>query len=232
MKYIAKRNRQVQCLHDANQSPPTSSQQAKDQWKDFRSKRELTNILLKEQLGLCAYTELRPDEVDIGTHLEHVKPKSKKYELTFDYKNLVVSALSSDDLGNPTHKGDLFAGHAKGNHYDIKQFMSPLSAKNKKSYFLYQSNGKVVPSPKKSKRYQKKAQHTINILKLNASYLVSQRRRWIEELDDLIDSYIDDGVPISDLAITYLIPRDQLLERFFSATRQRFGRVAETLLKV
>ncbi len=55
--------------------------------------------------------------------------------------------------------------------------MSPLRARSKRNYFLYLSDGRIIASPNKTKRYQKKAKHTIKLLNLNAAFLVNQRKR-------------------------------------------------------
>lgn len=231
MRYIAKRKRNVDCLYDEHQTPPATSWEAGRRWNRFRGKTRLTEVLNDEQYKLCAYTELRPDEEGVGTHIEHVKPKSRFPESTFDYRNLVLSALESDDLNDSNHRGDHFGGHAKGSHYDRKHFLSPLIAKSKRNYFLYQSNGKVVPSPLKSKRYQRKAEHTIRVLNLNAAYLVNRRKRWIEEIDELIEAHLEQNMSLPHLAAIDLVPINNTLSRFFTATRQRFGPIAENILK-
>ena len=160
MRHIAKRRQHVDCLFDEQKSPPVTSAEAAQRWDRFKGKSLLSSVLLDEQYGLCAYTELRPDEARIGTHIEHVKPKSRYPDLTFCYRNLVISALESNDLQRPNLRGDQFGGHAKGSKYDREKFISPLRGRSKRGYFLYQSDGKVVPSPYKTRRYQKKAEYT------------------------------------------------------------------------
>ncbi|WP_413662103.1 retron system putative HNH endonuclease [Microbulbifer sp. CNSA002] len=229
MKFIAKRRKHVDCLYAENQLPPSTNVEATRRWGRFNDKCHLTDILNEEQYYLCAYTELRPDLEGIGTHIEHVKPKSKYPSLTFDYKNLVVSALKSEDL--QFHRGNVFGGHAKKSHFDKRQFKSPLRARVKRNYFLYLSDGRVVPSPSKTKRYQRKVRHTINLLNLNAPYLVNLRKRWLDDLDDLIDDHLTDGQSIYYLASVDLVPRGGKLSQFFSATRQRFGGISNRVLK-
>ena len=231
MRYIAKRTGRIDCLHDEQQMPPPETpEEATSRWGGYHKKDLLTGVLDREQYGLCAYTELRPDKVGLGTHIEHVKPKSKFPELTFCYANLVLCALESDDLEKSKHKGDVFGGHAKDNKYSKRCFLSPLISRSENS-FLYQSDGRVVPSPSKTKCNQKKAKYTIDLLNLNAAYLVNLRKRWIEELDKLIDKHRKCEMSLSDLAAIDLLPINGKLSRFFTATRQRFGSVAERVLK-
>jgi uncharacterized protein (TIGR02646 family) len=172
VKYIAKRKRHLDCLYDHNLTPPSSHLQATKKWRRFSGSRDyelLFDVLLEEQYGLCAYTELRPEEHGFSFHVEHVKPKSKYPQHTFDYRNLVLSALCSDDLhtlnmNNSIQISKFFGGHTKRSHFDKKNFLSPLNSVAKRNYFLYQSDGKVVPSPHKTRRYQRKAKHTIGHL--------------------------------------------------------------------
>lgn len=230
MKYIAKRKGQIQCLQAEYNNLPSDSADATIRWKRFSKQRrgQLKSQLNDEQFFLCAYTEVRPDELGLGTHFEHVKPKCKHPHLTFNYHNLVINALSSDDL--QVFKADRFGGHYKGSHYDRRNFISPLKARTRRNYFLYLSDGRVVASPHKTKRYIKKAEHTIGALNLNSPYLVNLRKRWIDELDKLIDEHIEKNIPLSSLAANYLVPVSGKLNRFFSATRQRFGKISEQVL--
>lgn len=97
---------------------------------------------------------------------------------------------------------------------------------------MYLSDGRVVPSPNKTERFQIKALHTINALNLNAHYLVNWRKRWIEELDLLIDEHIEDDDSLFHLACLYLLPTSGKLGEFFTATKQRFSSIGEDVLGV
>jgi len=215
-------------LANASQSPPTTSQQAKSRWSSFGYKDEVTRNLDTEQYGLCAYSEIRPDEYGLGTHIEHLEPKSQNPQRTFDYNNLVLSALSNDDMQKLVC-GDVFGGHAKLNNYDAELFISCLDA-NCASYFAYLSNGLVEPLRRLDNDGQKKARYTIDLLNLNSHYLVTQRKIWLNELDELIDEHIDKNMSLLYLAVIDLTPTNNKLSPFFTATRQRFGKQAEQLL--
>ncbi|MDM8563895.1 retron system putative HNH endonuclease, partial [Candidatus Marithioploca araucensis] len=93
------------------QDVPTNPQKA---WQGLRSqkcKQQITNdYLCSEQYHLCAYTEIDLDE--LGCHIEHIKPKSRYPECTFDYQNLVLSCLQSDKLQDYAYD-DRFGGHFK-----------------------------------------------------------------------------------------------------------------------
>ena len=97
MRQINNKHELVQ-LTRVNETPPQSWQEATNRWQRFGHKSQVNQYLLDEQYGLCAYSEIRPDMAGIGTHIEHVKPKSQFPEQTFDHNNLVTSALNSNDL--------------------------------------------------------------------------------------------------------------------------------------
>ncbi len=231
MKYIAKRKRHLDCLYDEKIKPPIDAESARNRWQRFSRNNNynlLVDTLHEEQYRLCAYTELRLEELGFGFHVEHVKPKSKYPLQTFDYRNLVLSALSSTDLENlkiqyNSEPISSFGGHSKRSHFNKKQFLSPLLARTKHNYLLYLNNGKIIPNPIKSRRYQKKAKYTIDLLNLNHSILVTRRKEWIEELDQLIDQHLDDDRCLTCLAGIDLEPTDGKLSNFFTATCQRFG---------
>lgn len=217
-------------LERSNETPPSTSEQATSRWHSFRYKIEVTQCLLSEQYGLCAYSEVRPDLLGVGTHIEHVEPKSSNPERTFDYSNLVLNALSSDDLKN-INKKEAFGGHAKCSNYDAELFISCLQI-NCAGFFIYLSNGKVEPNHLLNPLEKDQAQYTIDLLNLNSPYLVVQRKNWLDELDGLIDKHIrDNKMSLPYLASIDLVPTNDKLSSFFTATRQRFGKIAEQVLK-
>jgi uncharacterized protein (TIGR02646 family) len=228
LRFIKKRRGpSPDCLYDQNASPPVDSSEARRRWSRYDST-VLSDLLLNEQRFLCAYSEIDLHARQTGFHVEHVKPKSRFPWFCFEYSNLVLSALSSDNLGY--FKDNIFAGHFKGNNFDKKQFLSPLRSRRSREYFLYLSNGKVVANPSMSKRYQIKAEHTINVLNLNAPCLINWRKRWIDELDTAIDEHLEDGMSVYYLACIDLLPKAGRLSEFFSASKQRFGSVAKAVL--
>lgn len=163
---------------------------------------------------------------DIGAHIEHVEPKSLIPSKTFDYTNLVLSAMSSDDL-SLWGKENRFGGHAKGNEYDASLFVSPLDV-DCAHYFVYLSEtGEVEPSPTLSQHDNEKAVYTINLLNLNAAYLTNKRRNWLKELHDEIDKILDDVTALENLAACELGLTNHRLRRFHSAVRQAFGKIGE-----
>jgi len=150
-----------------------SSNQTKVSWKNYRDKGALLRELINEQFGLCAYSEIELNKLNkdsYDAHIEHVKPKVKCPERIFDYFNIVASALHSNSLKKITTP-ECFAGHAKGGKYDQNLFLSPL-ARSSAKYFIYLSDGRVVPSNNLDDDGVKMAKYTINCL-VPQSYGVS-----------------------------------------------------------
>lgn len=228
MRAIRKTGVEPQVLARACRHPPPDAAAAQSRWHSFKHKARLSEVLSNEQYGLCAYSELRPDQEGIGTHIEHVVPKSLEPARTFDYHNLVLSALSDADLSALT-KEDHFGGHAKGREYDPQRFVSPLQ-QDAARYFAYLSDGRVVPSIGLAAVDQERARYTIERLNLNCSFLLNRRKRWLDELDALIEEHLASEMSLDHLAAVYLLPCNQRLDPFFTASRQRFGPLAERLL--
>ena len=228
MRAITKKGNGGYQLNKSNEHPPTTSNEATSRWSSFGCKQEVAQYLQAEQYGLCAYSEVRPDQLGLGTHIEHVEPKSSAPLRTFDYHNLVLNALSSDDL-KYIDKAELFGGHAKQSQYDEQLFISCLQP-DCAHYFVYLSNGEIEPANQLSPFEQAQAEYTIDLLNLNSPFLVTLRKNWVNELDELIDEHIKDGKSLSDLAAIDLLPINKLLSPFFTATRQRFGPIAEQLI--
>lgn len=114
----------------------------------------LTETLMKEQKGICAYCCGR---IRVGNvHNEHIEPRHPgRYESkrSLDYDNLVASCNSSRTCGKK-----------KGNDYDQKQFVSPLNPECE-NQFNYYPNGTIEGD-----------EYTINLLNLNDYELREARR--------------------------------------------------------
>lgn len=227
MRHITNKQNLIQ-LAQANETPPQTAREATSQWQRFNHKPLLGLHLLTEQYGLCAYSEICPDVKDIGIHIEHVKPKSQYPEQTFDYQNLIASALHSDDLQTLIHS-QVFGGHAKLSEYDPALFISCLD-NDCAHFFAYLSDGRVVPSVALNAQEQQQANYTITLLNLNSAYLITHRKNWLEEIDELIEEHIDQDMSLSMLAAIHLVPSNNMLYPFFSLTRARFGQIAEDVL--
>ncbi len=220
MRHIRKSASDNTCLVNRSAPPPRNPVEAKKHWQRYRHKRNLIKQLSQEQNGLCAYTEIQPNEHSLGSHLDHVEPRSISPARTFDYFNLVVSALGNEDLRN-IQKEHHFGGHAKADTYDQSLFISSLDA-NCTKFFFYLSDGRVVPTENLSKADKKKADYTIKVLNLNSPYLVNRRQRWIKEIELHIYKNLHDSASLLKLANYYLSPTSNgQLRSFYSAAAHR-----------
>lgn len=231
MRAIAQRGSGGFELNRAHAKPPATSAQANSRWDRFGCKPAVLQALLDEQYQLCCYSELRADQEGLGYHIEHLENKSQAPARTFDYSNLAASALRGDDLPRLS-RGEAFGGHAaaKQQALDMAMFVEchqPDSAR----YFSYLSDGRVVPSQNLSATDHARAGHTIDTLNLNSPFLITRRRQWWGELDDLFQGHLAQGWSLKQLAAVDLVPTAGTLSRFFSLTRQFFGPVAEQTLR-
>lgn len=234
MRTITKQGNGGYDLSLSHTNPPQTHEQASSRWGSFVGKANVQQNLLDEQYQLCCYSELRADEEGLGYHIEHVENKSQNPPRTFDYTNLAASALNStNDLQVFTAQVyEVFGGHAaqKQQAVDMTRFVS-CHQPDCRRFFAYISDGRVTPALGLSAGDTDKANYTITLLNLNSPYLITRRRQWWDELDQLFQEHQAKGWSLPDLASTDLLPRNQRLSRFFSMTRQFFGPLAEQTLQ-
>lgn len=239
MRYIVKRNNYGHFLDRAHATPPQTPQQATSRWSSFGHKPQILDFLLAEQYHLCCYSELRADELNVGYHIEHVENKSANPQRTFDFTNFAASAFSGGDIpsflttySSPAGPRTIFGGHAPGKQksVDINRFISPHQPDCSR-FFIYISDGRITPTQGLNNVDTDRAQYTIDLLNLNSPFLVTQRRKWWSELDDLFEEHSDDAFDISCLVGIHLIPHGEYIYPFFSLTRGFFGRISEEILQ-
>lgn len=231
MRAISKQGMGGHGLAKAHAKPPTTSAQATSRWNSFGHKATVMNALLAEQYQLCCYSEIRADEDGFGYHIEHVENKSQNPPRTFDYTNLAASALRSEDLPN-LNDGEAFGGHASAKQgvCDFVRFIS-CHQPNCARFFAYLSDGRVVPKAGLNAIDRDRTQYTIDTLNLDSPYLQTRRRQWWAELEKLYAEHEEKGWSLPHLAAVDLVPAGGSLSRFFSLTRQFFGKVAEQTLQ-
>jgi uncharacterized protein (TIGR02646 family) len=229
MRPIKKQGQGTYDLQKAHKQPPATPHDAETRWSSFGHKAALKERLLSEQYMLCAYSEMRADQEGIDYHIEHVRPKSQFPADTFLYANLVASALSDIDL-QALLNNEIFGGHAKLKEYDSQLFVSCINPECSR-FFAYLSDGRVEPASELAAGDRDKALYTRDLLNLNSPYLINRRRRWWDELDDLLQQHLDDPECVYHLAAVDLLPTNGCLSRYFSATRQFFGPIAEQVLQ-
>lgn len=233
MRHISKQGDGGYHLSQSNTKPPYTKEASSSRWSSFAHKKEVLQYLLAEQYHLCCYSEIRADFIGLGYHIEHVENKSQNPTRTFDYSNLAASALTSDDLNQQSvQQQGVFGGHAVGKRQavDMQRFISPHQADCSR-FFAFLSDGRIVPSADLSEVETEHAQYSIDLLNLNSTFLLTERQKWWDELDQLIEQHLQDDMDLHCLAGVDLTPISGALNPFFSLTRQLFGRIAEEVLQ-
>lgn len=220
MRGIYKSQKDSNLQREQKKPEPVSSRDASNRWHRY-DKAVTQSCLLNEQWWLCAYTELALEGFQYGWHIEHIEPKSINPARTFDYNNLVISALDSDSLTKFSKK-DRFGGHYKQSDYDPNLFVSPLMPDSER-YFDYLSSGRVEPAQNLTPEEREKAIYTRDLLNLNAPFLVNSRRKWLMELEDEIDRLLDDDSALKQLAECELCETNGRLREFHSAAKTLFA---------
>ena len=172
MIYIEK-GEEPQFLSEFKRKNPGKTYDSKE-FQPYRN--ELTEVLIKEQRGICAYCcgRIKPGKV----HNEHIEPRHPgKYESkrSLDYTNLVASC-------NTTRT----CGMKKDNDYEEAQFVSPLNPECEDK-FTYYPNGTIEGDG-----------YTIGLLNLNDYELRDARRATYKKLqglthDEIETYYINNG---------------------------------------
>lgn len=163
-------------------------------WENLSSvtKKKIKQYLLPTQSYLCAYceTELAQGENELGYHIEHIKPKSKYPDFTFQFNNLIISCFEKGNEVDLQHYdfSSLSCGHFIKNTYDPDLFIPPTE-ENCQNYFFYRLEGKIIPIHSLSEQDKKRALYTIDVLNLNCARLVRQRKDIIYEGLEIIDKF-------------------------------------------
>ena len=230
MRAIKKKVQVLTCLQ--TKTMPIDAAAATAAWGNFREKEDVQNCLLEEQFHLCCYSEVRADLLQLGYHIEHVEPKSRHWQRTFDYTNLAACALHSNMLQS-LPSNERFGGHFKLDRYHRRAFIS-CHQTDCALYFSYLSDGRIVAKDGLKLRETRRANYTIALLNLNSQFLLELRQAWWQEIEQLWFQHHADDSSLADLAAVDLIPGRQgagKLSPFFSLTRQFFGPLAEQVLQ-
>ncbi len=153
MKYIKKGNEPEQFLEWKNKK----SENWKPQYINIDSdvKQTLHQELIKEQGYICCYCGKRVSEND--SHIEHFRPQKKYPSKELDYQNLHASCqgLSKNGEDESDKKVPRHCGHLKGNWFDKKLLISPLS-KNCETRFKFIGHGQIEGNDQAAKETIKK----------------------------------------------------------------------------
>ena len=222
-------------LQRRRHNPPETDTAAKKAWRRF-NKKDLRKVCYKQQFGLCAYTELSLDDEAMGTHLEHIAPRSRYPARTFEPSNIVLCAMD-DVFAGSLPDTERFGGHYKLNQYNEELFISPLQADCERYFEYCDTSGQVLPSAELTAQNQEKAAHTISVLNLNCAFLVERRQSCLVSLKQQLADWhsLNNNAPTESihrsaadterLITDILAIKNGRLPEFYSAIRQYLQRI-------
>lgn len=224
-------------LQRRRHNPPETDTAAKKAWRRF-NKKDLRKVCYKQQFGLCAYTELSLDDEGMGTHLEHIAPRSRYPSRTFEPGNIVLCAMD-DVFAGMLPDAERFGGHYKLNQYREEAFISPFQADCERYFYYCDTSGQVLPSVELTGQEQEKAAHTIALLNLNCAFLVARRQSCLVSLKQQLADWrsLNNNAPTESGSINHSVAdterfitdilaiRNGRLPEFYSAIRQYLQRI-------
>jgi uncharacterized protein (TIGR02646 family) len=148
---------------------------------DVRAK--VIEALLKEQGYICCYTGIRISEVNV--HVEHLKPQSVSKE-NGDHDDIAYSNM----LAAYPRGGCQFGARARGNWYDLDNFIHPLN-RLCEAEFKFDLEGHIQPAT--DIEDGSPAKKTIAKLKLNHESLEEMRKQAIDEVFFSEDSMLSEA---------------------------------------
>jgi uncharacterized protein (TIGR02646 family) len=178
-------------------------------------KKDLRQAIVKAQGWLCCYCMNRITAAN--STIEHFLPQSKFKDEEVRYSNLFLACRYS----RGKQKKEQHCDDKKGNEL-IPKYISDVDCGK---YFAYSLSGEILPhgsykSIRSCVRHfsnltstQQAVLATINILNLNASSLVAQRKSFIQELIKQINSLAADS--IEKMIIKYQEREAEKIKRFY-----------------
>lgn len=129
-------------------------------------------ILEKEQMGVCAYTEVKLKCETM--HIDHFKKRALFSTLTFDWSNLLVAERENHNYG-ACHKDD----NVKQPDY---QYLIDPTKEDPHTFFQYSMFGEIEVLPNLKGVARDKAETTIRVFNLNHPGLVDHRKAVIKQV--------------------------------------------------
>jgi uncharacterized protein (TIGR02646 family) len=196
-------------------------------WQRFArrtaNRKQLRAALHARQDGLCAYCEITlesTDDQNIGSHVDHILPKQKHPELTFDYDNLMLSCFSTggEIKADGKDPAPVSCGHAqlkRANNFDESLFIKPTDL-NCEQFFSFELDGEAIAHPKLNSPDIDKAEHTLEVLNLNCLRLKRLREDTITQLYQIVTELQSDN----DALKRFLMLELQETKSFINARKQ------------
>lgn len=235
MRFIDKRT-VCEALKRRRDNKPQTDIDAKKAWRRF-NKQAIRKACYKQQRGLCAYTELSLDDETLGCHLEHIAPRSRYPERTFNMDNIILASLD-DRYAGKFKENELFGGHHKKASYSDSWFIGPFDTRCELFFRYCDKTGYVLANDETSSDDQSRTSQTIEVLNLNCTYLVQMRQQELQRLNNDIRQQlrvdydlIEQRQIIRTFRETELNTCNKKLPIFFSAKKQLLNRVENELHK-
>ena len=214
-------------------------------WDDFgshiggRSLRELREVLVGNQHGLCAYCEKAVAAERAGSQIEHVVPRSDPMHgpaKELDITNLVACCDGGEKettgSGRRGRRTRLSCGQAKGDRSD-PDFVDPRALPASPALVSVDSSGRIEADRDACRSAgwsPERVSGTVEVLNLNTERLCLARERWWGDLV-ATSTRFDDPTRIGAWVQEVLTPdEDERLVPFFSTSRSYFGRLGERVL--
>jgi uncharacterized protein (TIGR02646 family) len=136
-----------------------------------------SDILLEEQMLLCAYCEKEIDENPKNSNIDHFKTRNLFPELTLEYSNLLVSCNTEGRCSN-------FKDTHIKNREEYKNIINPIT-ENPNNFFDYLTTGEIIAK-------NKKGQFTIDTFNLKDTSLTESHLQIVKSLEYLDNLSLDD----------------------------------------
>jgi uncharacterized protein (TIGR02646 family) len=136
-----------------------------------------SDILLEEQMLLCAYCEKEIDESPQSSNIDHFKTRNLFPELTLEYSNLLVSCKTEGRCS------DFKDTHVKSKE-EYENIVNP-AFENPNDFFSYLPTGEIIAK-------NEKGQYTIDIFNLQDKSLIQCRRQIVKSLKYLDNLSLDE----------------------------------------
>lgn len=167
-----------------------------DSIKKKYNQEDIKEALRRECHSKCVYCESKMSHVTYE-HIEHIKPKSKYPELSFEWGNLTLACpVCNTNKGNTYDESVPFV-----NPYidEPDEYLIPLGG------FIYYRPG------------NKRGEITVKKIDLNRSSLIEQRKERIDSIQRLADKYCEETNPTVKQMLSEEIKKEYEPDKPYSA---------------
>lgn len=162
---------------------------------------------------LCNYCEGSLEGISNYYSIEHLYPRSRYKNKTFEWENLYLSCR------NQAHC-DQFKDDSKGQEYDPADLIRP-DTEDPDKFFNFFTSGLVAPRKDLNAEDKRRACVTIEVLNLNADDLKTQRAQVGEMLNSITEMDMS-GSDIDVLEAVIAAGPEELAQQPFGAVARQF----------